>query len=45
MDIFYEGDEGEVVDAKEEGLVDAIFGDERSGEIVVDLSRLSMMNM
>ncbi len=45
VDIFYEGDEGEVVDAKEEGLVDAIFGDERSGEIVLDLSRLSMMNM
>ncbi len=45
VDIFYEAEEEEVVWAKEEGLFDAIFGDERSGEIVLDLSRLSMMHM
>jgi len=45
VDILYEAEEEELVHAEEEGLYDAIFGDERSGEIVLDLSRLSMMKM
>ena len=45
VDILYVGEDEELVYAEEEGLVDAIFGDERSGEIVLDLSRLSMMTM
>jgi hypothetical protein len=45
VDILYEAEEEELVRAKEEGLFDAIFGDERSGEIVLDLSRLSMMKI
>ncbi len=45
VDVFYETKGEEIVWAKEEGLFDAIFGDERSGEIVLDLSRLSMMHM
>ncbi len=45
VDILYEADEEELVQAEEEGLYDAVFGDERSGEIVLDLSRLSMMKM
>ena len=45
VDILYASGEEELVQAKEEGLFDAIFGDERSGEIVLDLSRLSMMKM
>jgi hypothetical protein len=45
VDILYEAEEEEVVHAEEEGLFDAIFGDARNGEIVLDLSRLSMMKM
>ncbi len=45
VDIFFVAEEEEPVMAKEEGLYDAIFGDERSGEIVLDLSGLSMMKM
>ncbi|MDH5429742.1 MAG: hypothetical protein OEZ05_07235 [Nitrospirota bacterium] len=45
VDILYVSEDEELVYAEEEGLVDAIFGDERSGEIVLDLSRLSMMTM
>lgn len=45
VDVLYEDDEEEFVQAQEEGLIHAIFGDERNGEIVLDLSRLSMMKM
>ncbi len=45
VDFLYEAEEKELVVPKEEGLVEAILGDERSGEIVLDLSRLSMMKM
>jgi hypothetical protein len=45
VDIFYKAEGEEIVWAKEEGFFDAIFGDERSGEIVLDLSRLSMIQM
>ncbi len=45
VDILYEAEEEGVVPAEEEGIFDAIFGDARNGEIVLDLSRLSMMKM
>ena len=46
VDILYDpGNEKGMVLAEREGLVDAIFGDERNGEIVLDLSGLSMMQM
>ncbi len=45
VDILYEAKEKELVRAKEEGLYDAFFGDERSGEIVLNLSELSLMEM
>jgi hypothetical protein len=45
LDILYEAEEEDLVQAKEEGLFEALFGDARSGEIVLDLSRLSMMKM
>ncbi len=45
VDILYEVAEKEWLYAEEEGLFDSIFGDERSGEIVLDLSKLSMMKM
>jgi hypothetical protein len=44
VDILYKADE-EVVLSKEESLYEDILGDERNGEIVLDLSRLSMMKM
>ena len=44
VDILYKADE-EVVFSKEESLFEDILGDERNGEIVLDLSRLSMMEM
>ena len=44
VDILYKADE-EVVFAKEESLYEDILGDERNGEIVLDLSRLSMIKM
>ncbi len=44
VDILYKADE-EVVFSKEESLIEDILGDERNGEIVLDLSRLSMMKM
>ncbi len=45
VDILYEAEAEELVLAQEEGLLDAILGDKRSGEIVLDLSRLSLMKM
>ena len=45
VDILHEADEEELVLSKEEGLLENILGDERNGEIVLDLSRLSMMKM
>ena len=45
VDILYKADEEEFVLAKEESLFEDILGDERSGEIVLDLSRLSMIKM
>ncbi len=45
VDILYEVREHEFVFAETENLFDAIFGDERSGEIVLDLSQLSMISM
>jgi hypothetical protein len=45
VEILYTADEDELVLAKEEGLYENILGDERNGEIVLDLSRLSMMKM
>ena len=45
VDILYTADEQELVFAKEESLFEEILGDERNGEIVLDLSRLSMMTM
>jgi hypothetical protein len=45
VDILYEAGEEELVYAEEEGLFDEMFGDARNGEIVLDLSRLSMMKM
>jgi hypothetical protein len=45
VDIFYTADEEELVFSKEESLFEDILGDERNGEIVLDLSRLSMMKM
>ena len=45
VDILYEAEEEDLVMAKEEGLFEALFGDARSGEIELDLSRLSMMKM
>ena len=45
VEILYQADEDELVLAKEEGLYENILGDERNGEIVLDLSRLSMMKM
>jgi len=44
VDILYKADE-EVVLSKEESLYEDILGDERNGEIVLDLSRLSMIKM
>ena len=45
VDILYKAEEEELVFSKEEGLFENILGDERNGEIVLDLSRLSMMKM
>jgi hypothetical protein len=45
VDILYKADEEELVFSKEESLFEEILGDERNGEIVLDLSRLSMMKM
>jgi hypothetical protein len=45
VDILYKADEEELVFSKEESLFEDILGDERNGEIVLDLSRLSMMKM
>ncbi len=45
VDILYQADEEEVVFSKEESLFEDILGDERNGEIVLDLSKLSMMRM
>jgi hypothetical protein len=45
VDILYKAEEEEFVLAKEESLFEDILGDDRSGEIVLDLSRLSMMKM
>ena len=45
LDILYEAEEEDLVMAKEEGLFEALFGDARSGEILLDLSRLSMIKM
>ena len=45
VDILYTADEKELVLSKEESLYEDILGDERNGEIVLDLSRLSMMKM
>jgi hypothetical protein len=45
VDIFYKGEEDELVFSKEEGFFENIFGDERNSEIVLDLSRLSMIRM
>ena len=44
VDILYKADE-EVVLSKEESLYEDILGDERNGEIVLELSRLSMLKM
>jgi hypothetical protein len=44
VDILYKADE-EVVLSKEESLYEDILGDERNGEIVLELSRLSMIKM
>ena len=43
--VFYKADEEEVVFSKEESIFEEIFGDERNSEIVLDLSRLSMIRM
>lgn len=43
VDLLYEAEDAVV--PKEESVWDAILGDEHSGEIVLDLSRLSMMKM
>lgn len=43
FDLLYENDD--FVLPKEEGVIEAILGDEHSGEIVLDLSRLAMMQM
>ena len=43
VDLLFEAED--TVLPKEEGFMDAILGDEHSGEIVLDLSRLSMMKM
>ena len=45
VDIFYKVEEHDFVLAETENLFDAVFGDERSGEIVLDLSQLSMIKM
>ena len=45
VDILYEVEAGEFVHAKEGSLYDAVFGDERSGEIALDLSQLSLIKM
>ena len=45
VDILYQVGVDELVQAEQEDLYDAIFGDERSGEIVLELSQLSMMDM
>jgi len=45
VDILYEAEEEELVFAKEESLYDVLLGDERTGEIVLDLSHLSMMKI
>ncbi len=45
VDIFYQTGNDALVQAEQEDLYDAIFGDERSGEIVLELSQLSMMDM
>ena len=45
VDVLYQDEEKELVRAKEEGLLDIIIGDERSGEIVLDLSALSLLKM
>ena len=43
VDILYEAED--MVLPKEEGFLEGMFGDERSDEIVLDLSRLSMMKI
>ena len=45
VDILYQARGDALVQAEQEDLYDAIFGDERSGEIVLELSELSMMEM
>ncbi len=45
VDILYQTGDDALVQAEQEDLYDAIFGDERSGEIVLELSQLSMMDM
>lgn len=45
VDILYQIGDHELVQAEQEDLYDAIFGDERSGEIVLELSQLSMIDM
>ena len=45
VDILYENRDDALVQAEQEDLYDAIFGDERSGEIVLELSQLSMLDM
>jgi hypothetical protein len=45
VDILYKADEEEVVFSKEVSFFENVLGDERNGEIVLDLSRLSMMKM
>ena len=45
VDIFYKASDDKLVFAKEESLFEDILGDERNGEIVLDLSRLSMIKM
>jgi hypothetical protein len=43
VDLLYEA--ADIVIPKKEGLMETLLGDEHSGEIVLDLSRLSMMRM
>jgi len=45
VDILYTADEEELVLSKKESFFENILGDERNGEIVLNLSRLSMMTM
>ena len=45
VDVLYETDEAEWIVSKEDSLLGVVLGDERSGEIVLDLSSLSIMKM